>query len=80
MFSEARFIQPVGQGFQPGIDAVTGLMDAVIGGAAEEMIELGIDLMESKLEIKLGHGQLVLIGEEDAAGCLQFGDFIVSVL
>ncbi len=30
-FSEARFIQPVGQGFQPGIDAVTRLMNAVIG-------------------------------------------------
>ena len=63
---EAGAAHPVEDPFQPGVDAVTRLMRAVIGIAAEEVIELDLFFVQAHTVIHLGHRDLVVIGEQHA--------------
>ena len=66
--AEARGLHPLQQRFEPGVDAVPGLVRAVIGIAAEEVLELHDGFVQALAEVQLRHGELVLIGEQDAFG------------
>jgi hypothetical protein len=46
-------------------------MNPIIGIAAVKMVKLGVGLMNTHSIVQLGHGKLILIGQEDAAGGLQ---------
>ena len=65
-----RRLHPAQQRGQAGVDAVAGLMRAVIRIGAEEMVKLHNPFVQPHVEIQLGHGELVLIGEKDAFGRL----------
>ena len=65
---EVGFGNPIHEGFQSGVDAVAGLVDAVIGVGTEEIIELGSRLMDAHTVINLRHGELVKVGEEHTLG------------
>ena len=64
----ARGLHPLQERFESGVDAVPGLVRAVIGIAAEEVLELHDGFVQALAEVQLRHGELVLIGEQDAFG------------
>ena len=60
--------QPVEKRPHPGRDGIAGLMAAVVGIAAEEVLESGSMLVKALAEVDLAHRELVLICEEDVPG------------
>jgi len=65
---EVRLAHPVEQPLQPGADAVAGFVRAIVRVAAEEMVKLDMLLMQPVAIVKLRHGELIEIGEENALG------------
>ena len=59
---------PIQERLEAGRDAVARLVPPVVRIATEEHVELGGPLVQAVLEVELGHGELVLIGEEDPLG------------
>ena len=74
-FSEMRFLHPVTQPFQPGVNAVAGLVTTVVGITAEEVIELGTHLVQAGAKVNLCHGKLVLIRKQNTFGCCSVNRF-----
>ena len=68
LVADSGLLHPGQEGLQAGVDAIAGLVAAVVGIAAEEVVKLDIHLVQAGPEIELGHGELVLIREEDAFG------------
>ena len=68
--AEAHVLHPVHQPLQAGVDAVAGLVAAIVGIAPEEVVELDNRFVQTHAVVELGHGQLVLVGEKNALeGC-----------
>jgi hypothetical protein len=55
-------LHPVDQPLQARVDAIAGLVRAIVGVAAEEVLELRRSLVQPQAKIELGHGELVLVG------------------
>ena len=68
LLTKSYIPHPVGQPFKTGHDTVTRFVDAVIRIITEEKIKLRWFLVHAHVVVKLGHGELVLIGEENAFG------------
>ena len=68
LVANGGLLHPGQEGLHPGVDAVPGLMAAIVGIAAEEVVKLHIHLVQAGSEVELGHGQLVLIRKENAFG------------
>jgi hypothetical protein len=64
--AEADALHPFNEGLQTRRDAEARLMRAVVGVTAEEVLETGLALVQAKLEVDLGHRQLVKVSVEDA--------------
>ena len=71
--AEMRVLHPAQQPFEPGADAVAGLVRAVVGIVAKEVLEVGAPLVQPGPEIDLGHRELVHVGEEDPLHRLLLG-------
>ncbi len=65
--AEVGLLQPFQKPFEPGIDAVAGLVLVVVRVAAEEVVELHLQFVQAQAKIELSHGKLVLVGEENPA-------------
>jgi hypothetical protein len=61
---------PVQKPLQAGVDAIASLVRAIVGIAPEKVVELHLLLMQTGPIVELGHGKLVLIGEQNALGCI----------
>ena len=59
--------RPRGERSEAGRHAVAGLVVAVVGVAAEEVLEAHPAVLHARAEVQLGHRQLVGVGAEDAA-------------
>ena len=59
--------RPRGERSEAGRHAVAGLVVAVVGVAAEEVLEAHTAVVHARAEVQLGHRQLVGVGAEDAA-------------
>ncbi len=66
---DVRGAHPVQEPVQPGVDAVTGLVRAVVRVAPEEVIKLRTLLVQSHPVVELRHRQLVLIGIKNTVSC-----------
>jgi hypothetical protein len=77
LIANASFLHPIQQPLQPGVDAISGLMGAIIGITAKEMIELCRLFMHAHSVVELGHGKLVLIGKQYAFSHKAIGWFHV---
>ncbi len=67
---ETRLFHPVHEPFKTGVHAVAGLVSAVVGVLPEEVVKLDAFFVEAHAEVKLGHGEFILVDEEDTAGGL----------
>ena len=65
---EISFGDPIHECFQTSVDAITGLMDAVIGVGTEEIIELSGGFVDAQAMVNLRHGQLVKISKKHTFG------------
>ncbi len=59
---------PVQQPGQAGVDTIAGPVRAIIGIIAEIMVELDVPLVQARAIIELDHGELILVGEQEAFG------------
>ena len=59
---------PIQQPLQPGVDAIAGLMGAIVGVMAEKVVELRQLLMQAHAVVKLSHSELILVGEQNTLG------------
>ena len=66
--SEPGVLHPVDQRPETGGDAVSGLVVAVVGVGTEVVVELGGPVGQAMAVVELSHGQLVMIGGQDALG------------
>ncbi len=66
--ADPGFLDPIEQPGEPGVDAKTGFVFAIIRVGAIEEIEGHLSVLQTESVIKLNHCQLILIGQEQPLG------------